>query len=166
MSSRISRKEDPGDDRDLAPPSGGRAEGEGSAIESVPDAVRDAARSAFDARRPSAVVADLVYDSLVDTDRRADHDVYARRLRFGSETAGLDLSVEETSDGLSASLVLLPPQGAEVEITVAGSDVSMTRRTDAHGRATFAPPEGLVSFVVRPLRAPGAATMQTAWIRL
>lgn len=162
-------------------PTGGLEEGEEAAIESVPEAVRDAARRAFTARRPGITVADLVYDSVVDIDRRADRDAYVRRLRFGTESAGVDLAVEDGPDGLEVTLVLLPPREAEVEISgdlggptdptkdspeQDGSATDTATRTNDQGRVTLRLPEGLVSFVFRPVGATTAEAVQTAWVRL
>ncbi|HEV2088189.1 MAG TPA: hypothetical protein VGR21_07740 [Cryptosporangiaceae bacterium] len=133
-------------------------------MNAVPSAVRDAARRAFDARPLDAHVADLVFDSLLDGDRRAAADPAVRKLRFGHAGGGADLLVTEQGSMLHVVLQVLPPQRALAEIRSRAP--TSTVGTDAAGRAEFDVLPGLFSLVLRPLRSPRPEALQTAWVRL
>jgi hypothetical protein len=137
---------------------------EGGTVSAVPTAVRDAARRAFDARPVDMLVADLVFDSLLDADRRAAADPTVRKLRFGHPGGGADLVVRERGSLLRLTLQVLPPQRVEAEVRCKLPTITLT--SDAEGKAEFDVPPGLFSVVLRPLRAPRAQPMQTAWVRL
>lgn len=141
----------------------GPATTEGAAINTVPPHVRDAAMRAFEARRPQAPVADLVYDSLVDGDRRAGADRDVRHLRFSTEALAVDVDVTTRADGdLVVALRVVPPTRARVEVQ--GQDLpDVELGLDGRGMLTLAP--SLVSFVIHAT-APADTVTQTAWIRL
>ena len=130
----------------------------------LPDAVREAARRAFDAAPCEALVADLVFDSLLDGERRAAVPVGRRSLRFGDRDAGADVTVSDLDDLVGVRLQVLPPERAEVEVRSKAPTFVVC--TDDAGTARFDVPPGLFSVVVRPLRPARARPLQTAWVRL
>jgi hypothetical protein len=132
---------------------------------SVPDAVREAARRAFDARRRDVHVADLVFDSLLDGDRRASADPSRRSLRFGATDAGAEVTIIEAGEALTIVVHALPPQECEIEVLFRDSD-SRTITTSDAGQAEFTALPGLMSLVIRPTHSPPARPLQTAWVRV
>ncbi|SHN46371.1 hypothetical protein [Cryptosporangium aurantiacum] len=130
----------------------------------VPESVRAAARRAFDARPVETLVADLMFDSVLDHDRRAAADPTVRTMRFGHRNGGADLRVTDRSGGRRVSMDVLPAQRASAEVRCAGATFSVT--TDDEGHAEFDVPIGLFSVVLRPLRSPQAKPLQTSWVRL
>jgi hypothetical protein len=137
---------------------------EGAAVSAVPAAVRDAARRAFEARPVDTIVADLVFDSILDTDRRAVADPTARTMRFGHAEGGADLRVVDVGTQLRVTVHVLPAQRAAAEVRCAWP--TFTVDTDDSGMAQFDVPTGLFSLVLRPLRSPQTRPMQTSWVRL
>ncbi len=133
-------------------------------MNAVPSAVRDAARRAFDARPVDAHVADLVFDSLLDGDRRAAADPGVRKLRFGHPGGGADLVVTEDGPMVHVVVQVLPPQRAMTEVR--SKAPTFTVGTDTAGRAEFTVLPGLFSLLLRPLRSPRPEALQTAWVRL
>jgi hypothetical protein len=137
---------------------------EGAAVTAVPEAVRDAARRAFDARPIDTLVADLVFDSILDTDRRAVADPTARTMRFGSRDGGVDLRIVDLGTQLRVSVNVLPAQRATAEVRC--SWPTFTVDIDEAGTCEFDVPSGLFSLVLRPTRAPRNRPLQTSWVRL
>jgi hypothetical protein len=137
---------------------------EGGPLNVVPDSVREAARRAFDARPVDTIVADLMFDSVLDHDRRAAADPTMRTMRFGHRNGGADLRVSDRGAARRISLEVLPAQRASAEVRCTGSTFTVT--TDDAGKAEFDVPSGLFSLVLRPLRSPQARPMQTSWVRL
>jgi len=137
---------------------------EGERVNAVPEAVREAARRAFDARPRDVLVADLVFDSLLDGDRRASADPTRRTLRFGDGDAGADLIVTEIGTRMSIHLQALPPQRCEVEVRSNGPALTLT--TTETGNLTFDATTGLISLVIRPVRSTETQPLQTAWVRI
>jgi hypothetical protein len=130
-------------------------------MESVPEAVRQAALRAFDMRVPDARVADLVFDPVVDDHRRrsAPKD---RVLRFAAGTDGAVVTVSPSQGSLRLSIVLSPPTPAAVELrtttdswALSADDVGQLR-VDGVSR-------GLFSLVIR---RQGERPLQTAWVRI
>lgn len=130
----------------------------------VPESVRDAARRAFDARPVDTLVADLMFDSVLDRDRRAAADPTVRTIRFGHRNGGADLRVTDRAGGRRVCLEVLPAQRASAEVRCTGSTFTITTTDD--GTAEFDVPTGLFSLVLRPLRSPRARPLQTSWVRL
>lgn len=140
---------------------------EGGRMDSVPEAVRDAARRAFDARPRDALVADITFDSLLDGDRRANADPDRRTLRFGHGDAGADVTVtaDESGEQLTVLVKVLPPQRCRVEVRSSQAS-TFTVSTDDAGLVEFALPAGLMCLIITPVRAPQARPLQTAWVRV
>jgi hypothetical protein len=138
---------------------------EGERVNAVPEAVREAARRAFDSRPRDVLVADLVFDSLLDGDRRASADPTRRTLRFGDGDAGADLVVTESaSRRVSIQVQALPPQKCEVEVRSTGAPLTLT--TTDTGSVVFDAAAGLMSLVIRPIRSTESQPLQTAWVRI
>lgn len=133
-------------------------------MNAVPSAVREAARRAFDARPQDALVADLIFDSLLDGDRRAAANPAVRKLRFGRSGGGADLVVTENGATVNVVVQVLPPQRALAEVR--SKAPTFTVGTDTAGRTAFDVLPGLFSLVLRPLRSPRPEALQTAWVRL
>jgi len=132
--------------------------------ESVPDAVREAARRAFDARRRDVHIADLVFDSLLDGDRRANADPNCRSLRFGTADGGAYVTVTDVGDLVAVVVNVLPPQKCEIEIQF--PDESHMVTTSDAGKVEFTAAPGLMSLVIRPVHSPHTLPLQTAWVRV
>jgi hypothetical protein len=137
---------------------------EGESVNSVPESVREAARRAFDARPKGVVVADLMFDSLLDGDRRASADPSRRNLRFGDGQGGADVTVTEAGVLMHVHVRVLPAQKCDIEVRSKGP--VMTVRTSDAGTVEFELPAGLMSLVIWPVRTPQARPLQTAWVRI
>jgi hypothetical protein len=124
----------------------------------LPPSVADAARRAFDARRPNTCVADLVDEQLI----RAEGTT-RRILRFVCDRTELALQVGPAANRLRLQLHLQPPGPAEVEVLHAGQ--TLRSRLDASGRGEVDGVEpGLLSVIVRV--ADGTPDTQTSWVRV
>ena len=132
----------------------------------VPDHVRAAARDAFSRREAGAVVADIVFDSLVDADvdgsEGHDGSDGVRRLRFGRASTLVDFEVRRDADGIVTLRVIVGSHPA-TPLTVRTGNGADEARTDGAGQACVAIEPGLASVVVRP---DGQVPVQTAWVTL
>jgi hypothetical protein len=158
------------------PPKGGEprpwdvphvTEAEGSSVAPVPDAVRDAARRAFDAKA-GADVADLTFDSVLDGDPPGPGagTPGERRLHFSVEDGegGARLTAVDHGDLVSVQVEVLPPEEAAIDVRSKGP--AFTVRTDNNGVIRFDVLPGLVSLVIRPAGRVRPRPLQTAWVRL
>lgn len=138
--------------------------GEEGQVDDVPESVRDAARKAFDARPRDVLVADLVFDSLLDGERRAVADPSRRSLRFGVPEAGADLVVTESGETVTVAVQVLPAQRCDIDVRTPSSSMAVT--TNDAGQVEFDLVPGLMSLVIKPIRSPHAQPLQTAWVRV
>jgi hypothetical protein len=132
----------------------------------VPDELRAAALAAFRQRSQDAIVADIVFDSLLDDAGVADQ---ARRLlRFAvRDTIAVEIDVLAADDTLDVTLRLSPARVALVHVTRPQGSEDVSARTDETGTVALTGVHaGIVSFVVD--RAPDSTcpALQTAWVRL
>ena len=134
-------------------------------ILAVPVDVVQAARDAFNGRAPGTRIADLVYDSLIDGDRRFSDRSDVRRLRFGDDHWGLEVSVRGDGDVLTLELHSTPGDNLSVEVRHGGEPL--------HGRAgeqatavVAGVQSGLVSLLVDSIDSPVSRRWQTSWVRL
>lgn len=130
----------------------------------MPEEVRAAALSAFDHLEPHSVVADVVFDSLLD-----EPEVRTRRLEFVHAQRRVDVKVHETEERLSLDICVTPPSHARVTIRAITPDQLIAIRaqteTDIKGQAVVADvAAGLLSVVVRPFEG-DAPAVATAWLR-
>jgi hypothetical protein len=138
----------------------------------VPEAVRDAARRAFDAGPAGADVADLVFDSLLDVDPFAApgdpdagrDDPSRRRLVFGDSDGGAELTLLDHGELVDVTMQVLPPMPASVEVRSKGP--TFTVRTDDNGMVQFDVRPGLVCLVISPVHSRWRRPLQTAWVRM
>lgn len=134
-------------------------------ILAVPVDVVQAARDAFNGRTPGTRIADLVYDSLIDGDRRFSDRNDVRRLRFGEDHWGLEVSVRGEGDLFTLEVRSTPGDNLSVEVRHGGEPL--------HGRAAEHPTavvagvqSGLVSLLVDSIDSPVNRRWQTSWVRL
>ena len=131
----------------------------------VPVDVVHAARDAFDCRAPGARIADLVYDSLIDGDRRFQDRGDVRRLRFGDDHWGLEVSVRGEGDVLTLELRSTPGDSLSVEVRHGGEPLHGL--ADEQATAVVAGVQsGLVSVLVDSIGSPVSRRWQTSWVRL
>lgn len=134
-------------------------------ILAVPADVVQAARDAFNGRAPGTRIADLVYDSLTDGDRRFSDRSDVRRLRFGDDHWGLEVSVRDEGDLLTLELRSTPGDTLSVEVRHGGEPLHGL--ADAQATAVVAGVHsGLVSLLVDAINAPVSRRWQTSWVRL
>ena len=140
-----------------------------SRLDPVPPELLDRVRRAFCWRTIDAELAELSFDSLVDTDsalsvRGADTALEPRMLGFGAVLDGADFAIEVEVDRSGRHGVLvgqLWPAGASA-VDVQSSD----------GRAVTVPVDGLGRFRVDPVPAgpvrlrvqQGRRAVQTTWV--
>jgi hypothetical protein len=136
---------------------------EGEPGDDVPDAVREAARAAFGAGPPVGVVADLVFDSLLDPDPEPRLEG-VRRLRFECAQGGAQLEVAEAGETVRVRAQVLPTGPASLEVRSQGR--TFTVRAGENGAVGFDVRSGLVSLVIVREGAGGVQRLQTAWVRL
>jgi hypothetical protein len=137
-------------------------------VQRVPSAVRRTALSAFNAREPDAVVADLAHDCV-----RHVPEPPSRHLQFRSATCCIDVEVRWYDAGHLALRVRTIPD-AVVHVRVrraprqpsqrfcAWSELEVDR--DPGGELTPVR-RGMISLLCTIEGAPGGVT-QTAWVRL
>ena len=130
----------------------------------VPADVVRAACDAFDGRAPGTRIADLAYDSLTDGDRRLSDRSDVRRLRFGDEHWGLEVSVRGEGDSLTLDLRSIPAGKLSVEVRHGGEPVLCLNNEQAATVAGVQP--GLVSLLVDAVGSPVSRRWQTSWVRL
>ena len=134
-------------------------------ILAVPVDVVQAARDAFNGRAPGTRIADLVYDSLIDGDRRFSDRSDVRRLRFGDDHWGLEVSVWGEGELLTLELRSTPGDNLTVEVRHGGEPLHGL----AADHATAVVPgvqSGLVSLLVDSIDSPVSRRWQTSWVRL
>ena len=131
----------------------------------VPLDVVQAARDAFDGRAPGTRIADLTYDSLLDSDRRFSDRNDVRRLRFGDDHWGLEVSVRGNGNLLTLELRSTPRDNMSVEVWHGG--VPLHGIADEQATAVVAGVQsGLVSLLVDSIHSPVSRRWQTSWVRL
>lgn len=134
-------------------------------ILAVPVDVVQAARDAFNGRAPGTRIADLVYDSLIDGDRRFSDRSDVRRLRFGDDHWGLEVSVRDEGELLTLELRSTPGHGLSVEVRHGGEPLHGL--ADEHTTAVVpGVRSGLVSLLVDSIDSPVSRRWQTSWVRL
>ena len=134
-------------------------------ILAVPLDVVQAARDAFNGRAPGTRIADLVYDSLIDGDRRFSDRSDVRRLRFGDDHWGLEVSVRGDGDLLTLEMRSTPGDNLSVEVRHGGEPLHGL--ADEQATAVVAGVRsGLVSLLVDAVDSPVSRRWQTSWVRL
>ena len=134
-------------------------------ILAVPMDVVQAARDAFDCRAPGTRIADLVYDSLIDGDRRFRDRNDVRRLRFGDDHWGLEVSVQ--GDGNLLTLELRSTFGDNPSVEVWHGGEPLYGLADEQATTVVAGVQsGLVSLLVDFIDSPVSRRFQTSWVRL
>jgi hypothetical protein len=135
--------------------------------EPVPAALLRAAVDAFAWRDIDAEIAELVYDSLVDTDEAAlvRGPAGQRLVSFAAGGMTIDVEVAGAGPGRTVMGQITPPQRATVDIRYPGDTVTV--EADELGRFRSGPlPPGPASLRLRP--PPGAVgpAIVTDWISL
>ena len=131
----------------------------------VPVDVVQAARDAFNGRAPGTRVADLVYDSLIDGDRRFSDRSDVRRLRFGDDHWGLEVAVRDEGELLTLEMRSTPGDNLSVEVRHGGEPLHGL--ADEHVTAVVTGVHsGLVSLLVDSIDSPVSRRWQTSWVRL
>ncbi len=134
-------------------------------ILAVPEDVVQAARDAFNGRAPGTRIADLVYDSLIDGDRRFSDRSGVRRLRFGDDHWGLEVAVRDEGELLTLELRSTPGDNLSVEVRHGGEPLHGL--ADQQATAVVAGVHsGLVSLLVDAIDSPVSRRWQTSWVRL
>ena len=134
-------------------------------ILAVPADVVQAARDAFNGRAHGTRIADLVYDSLIDGDRRFSDRSDVRRLRFGDDHWGLEVSVRSEGDLLTLEVHSTPGDSLSVEVRHGGDPLHGLADEQATAVVAGVQP-GLVSVLVDSTGSPVSRRWQTSWVRL
>jgi len=135
--------------------------------EPVPAELLQAAREAFGWRDIDAEIAELVYDSLLDSDEASLVRGPDEPRLVSFTVGGTTIDVEVTSTGPGRSLMgqIAPPGPAVVEIRHQADTVSVT--ADELGRFRSGPlPPGPASLRLRPPAGAGGPAVVTDWISL
>ncbi len=129
----------------------------------IPADVLMSLRSSLARRATGAEVAELVYDSVLESDLAGVRGGAAtRQLTF--ETAGLSLDVEVATDPARLNGQVSPPQETDIQVRHTGG--SFTVRSDALGHFRIAAlPAGPISFACQPAGRGGPAA-HTDWVVL
>ena len=123
-----------------------------------------AARDAFDCRPPGTRIADLVYDSLIDGERRFSDRSDVRRLRSGDDHWGLEVSVQCGGDLLTLELRTFG-DNLSVEVWHGGEPLHGLAGVQATTLVAGVQ-SGLVSLLVDPIDSPLSRRCQTSWVRI
>ena len=134
-------------------------------IRAVPADVVQAARDAFNGRAPGTRIAYLVYDSLTDGDRRFSDRSDVRRLRFGDDHWGLEMSVRGEGDLLTLGLRSTPGDKLLIQVRHGGEPLHGVADQQATASVAEVQP-GLVSLLVDSIDSPVNRRWQTSWVRL
>lgn len=132
-------------------------------MDPVPREVVTAARASASWQNIDAELAELVYDSVLESDLAGVRGGAAtRQLTF--ETTGLSLDVEVATDPARLNGQVSPPQETDIQVRHTGG--SFTVRSDALGHFRIAAlPAGPISFTCQPAGRGGAAA-HTDWVVL
>jgi hypothetical protein len=135
--------------------------GDEAIMEPVPEVVRQSALQAFDLRVPDAVVADLVYDPLIESGHRGEPGS-TRVLQFLTES-GEGAAIEVSGTGpYRLDVSLTPSVAASVELR----NTTDTWQLSANAKGSLSVesvPPGLISLVIR---REGSRPIQTSWVRI
>jgi len=135
-----------------------------SRLDPVPPELLDAAAGAFAWRDIDAELAELVFDSLLDTDEASLVRGAPERRLVSFTGGGLTIDVEVTSAGPEHTVMgqIVPPQRGVVDIRRRQETVSI--EADELGRFRSCPlPPGPLSLRLRPA---GGAPVVTDWLAL
>lgn len=135
-----------------------------SRLDPVPSELLDAAAGAFAWRDIDAELAELVFDSLLDTDEASLVRGAPERRLVSFTGGGLTIDVEVTSAGPERTVMgqIVPPQRGVVDIRRRRETVSI--EADELGRFRSGPlPPGPLSLRLRPA---GGAPVVTDWLAL
>ena len=133
-------------------------------LDPVPPELLDAAARAFTWRDIDAELAELVFDSLLDTDEASLVRGAPERRLVSFTGGGLTIDVEVTSAGPERTVMgqIVPPQRGVVDIRRRQETVSI--EADEMGRFRSGPlPPGPLSLRLRPA---GGAPVVTDWLAL
>jgi len=135
--------------------------------EPIPTELFQAALDAFSWRDIDAELAELVYDSLVDTDETSRVRGPSDQRLVSFAVGGITIDVEVTSAGPGRSVMgqIAPPQRATVDIR--GPQDTVTVEADELGRFQSVPvPPGPASLRLRPPPGGDGPAIVTDWISL
>lgn len=135
-----------------------------SRLDPVPPELLDAAAGAFAWRDIDAELAELVFDSLLDTDEASLVRGAPERRLVSFTGGGLTIDVEVSSAGRERTVMgqIVPPQRGVVDIRRRQETVSI--EADELGRFRSGPlPPGPLSLRLRPV---GGAPVVTDWLAL
>jgi hypothetical protein len=122
----------------------------------LPPEVEDAAKRAFDARRPATRLAELVTGGLVD-------DLDAWVYSFADGDVAVALRVRRQAEGLRLHISCAGRRRGLVEVLHGGE--TLHARLDGTGCTEVEVATGLLSVIIRP-EGQDAPPVQTTWIRV
>jgi hypothetical protein len=136
-------------------------------LEPVPAELAQAAVDAFGWRNIDAELAELVYDSLIDTDEASLVRGSPGQRLVSFAVGGMTIDIEVTSAGPGRAVMgqIAPPQRATVDIR--GLQDTVTVEADELGRFQSGPiPPGPASLRLRPPSGGDGPPIVTDWISL
>jgi len=126
--------------------------------DAVPSELLAFARAALDGRRTGSQLAELTFDSVLDSPAGEA----ARRLEFNAPALAIEVEVE----GRTAVGRLAPHGAARIELEAAGGAVISSGEADANGRFRLILPQGgRVRFRVGPA-ASDLPLVESSWITI
>jgi len=138
------------------------------AQDQVPAEVVAAAKGSFTWRTIDAELAELAYDSSVDSELagvRGDESGRALSFEYGTVTIEIDIDVSDGTRVLEGQVS--PSPALQVEVQHANSDATWAGSADDHGRFSFHDiPPGPVRLFFRFSPSSGPAMLLTEWVTI
>ena len=134
--------------------------GRGESSDAVPAELLTFAHAALDGRRIDSELAELTFDSVLDTaSGKAE-----RRLEFRATAVSIELQVERAGEGRTLLGRLAPAAVTRIEVQVADGTIVSSGETDANGRFGLVLAQGGRARLRLVPATRGVPLVETSWV--